>query len=128
MFFVSQYTVYSPRANDDSIDFGESLGSLSIGMLRADTNEPEIPDPRFFSIKADVMARNLDFRQSTITELELVQITKENNQDYFYENSIHSDQMNEKGETNFLTIKNPIKVVLRDNIDSSAVNWLEFTF
>ena len=96
--------------------------------MRAETNQAEIPDPRFFSIKAEVGARTLDFRRITITELELVQITKENNQDYFYENSIHSDQMNEKGETNFLTIKDPNKVVLRDNIDSSAVNWLEFTF
>ena len=36
--------------------------------------------------------------------------------------------MNEKGETNYLTIKDPEKVILRDNLNSLAIQSLELKF
>ena len=97
-------------------------------MLKTATGIAEIPDPRFLSVKAGVYGRSKTFEPIIVTELELEPISKVNHPDYFYDNSIHSDQMNENGETSFLTIKNSDKVLLRDSVDSSAVNSLQVLF
>ena len=68
-------------------------------MFPTATNIAEIPDPRFFSVKAGVYGRSISWETIVVTELELEQITNDNHPDYFYENSVHSDQMNENGET-----------------------------
>ena len=54
----------------------------------------------------------------------MTQINRSEHPDYFYESSTHEDQADEKGFTQFLTIKDPELINLRDSLDSSAAESL----
>ena len=65
---------------------------------------------------------------TVLKTLELSRINRDEHPDFFYKNSIHEDTADNQGYTNFLTVKNPELVNLRDNFDSSAWQGLRIAF
>ena len=66
--------------------------------------------------------------QTVLQEVELLRINREANPDYFYESSYFEEIADEKGFTNFLTVKNPELVNIKDSIDSAANEILTIFF